>query len=474
MSRGLRACLYAATAAGLLVSASTPHVSAALLRTPVAEGLMEPVLVTAPPGDSDRIFIIEKPGQIRIVEKDTLRTTPFLDIRDKVRVADGEQGLLGLAFHPDYAQNGYVYVNYTSEPDDRTVVSRFRVSAGDPNVADTAEHVILEIPQHQRNHNGGMIAFGPNDGYLYIGMGDGGGGNDTGNRGQNPDSLLGKMLRIDVDTVTGYAIPPDNPFVAPDTARHEIWAFGLRNPWRWSFDRANGDMYIADVGQNIREEVSFERHASSGGLNFGWRLKEGFECFIPSSNCDPGDDLTDPILQYVHNGRCSITGGYVYRGCAIPELVGHYLYGDFCTGEIWSFRYDGVGISDSTDRTAEIGLANFDLSGFGEDAAGELYICGFNTGIVWRIDSDTPADSCGGEDSCAVAQTGDVDTSGSIVSSDIIYLVNFVFKAGVEPLPIREAGDVDCNSNITSSDIIYLVNFVFKGGPAPCDVCTIL
>jgi hypothetical protein len=442
---------------------------------PVTSGLSQPVFLTAPYGDSTRLFIVEKAGRIRVVDNDSLLSAPYLNIVSKVRVSGGEMGLLGMAFHPDYGNNGEFYVNYTAEPDGRTRVSRFRVSLTDYNVADTSESVVLEIPQFATNHNGGMIAFGPLDHYLYVGNGDGGSGNDPGNRAQNADSLLGKMLRIDVDVDSTYAIPPDNPFVVADTARHEIWAFGVRNPWRWSFDRLNGDMYIADVGQNVREEISYQPGTSPGGENYGWRLKEGFSCFIPSSNCDTLGLLTDPIVQYLHGGpgRCSITGGYVYRGCAAPEIYGHYLYGDYCTGEVWSFRYDGNNVLDSTDRTTEIGLGGFDLASFGEDGLGELYVMGINSGTVWRIESDQPEDSCT-QTGCPVTLTGDVNTTGDITSADIIYLVNYVFKAGATPLPIASAGDVDCTGAVTSSDIIYLVNHVFKAGALPCDVCTIL
>jgi hypothetical protein len=443
---------------------------AVLSRSLVTSGLASPLFVTAPASDSTRLFIVERRGTIRIFVADSLNPVPFLDIQAKT-VSGNEQGLLGLAFHPQYDQNGYFFVDYTAKPDGRTRISRFSVSAGNAERADTSETVLLEIPQFQANHNGGMIAFGPSDGYLYIGMGDGGGSGDPGNRAQNPDSLLGKMLRIDVNTVP-YGIPPGNPFVVPDTARHEIWALGLRNPWRWSFDRETGDLYIADVGQGQREEIDWQAAASPGGQNYGWRLKEGFSCFNPPTLCDTLGLLTDPITQYLHSsGRCSITGGYVYRGCAAPEVFGHYFYGDYCTGEIWSFRYDGAAILDSTSRTAELGLGGVDLVSFGEDARGELYLVGITSGSVWRMTSSTP-DTCSA--ACPVTLPGDVDTSGTITSADIIYLVNFVFKAGPPPRPVREAGDVNCTSAITSSDVIYLVNYVFKGGPPPCDVCTLL
>jgi hypothetical protein len=314
-----------------------------------------------------------------------------------------------------------------------------------------------------------MIAFSPIDSFLYIGMGDGGGSGDPGNRAQNSNQLLGKMLRVDVDGGNPYAIPPSNPFVISDTALHEIWAFGLRNPWRFSFDRQTGDLWIADVGQGEYEEIDWQSTASSGGENYGWRLKEGFHCFNPSTNCDPGNLLDDPVTEYDHAGlRCSITGGYVYRGCSMPDELGNYFYGDYCSGEVWSVRYDGIALSDSIDRSSEIGMGNFDLSSFGEDARGELYILGLS-GTVWRIEGDSTCQAV-----CPISLTGDVDTSDAITSADIIYMVNHVFKGGPAALPVAESGDVNCSLSVTSSDIIYLVNFVFKGGASPCDACTVL
>jgi hypothetical protein len=316
-----------------------------------------------------------------------------------------------------------------------------------------------------------MIAFGPVDRYLYIGMGDGGSSNDPGNRAQNPDSLLGKMLRIDVDVDTTYAIPPDNPFVAPDTARHEIWAFGVRNPWRWSFDRLTGDLWIADVGQGSREEIDWQPAQSPGGENYGWRIMEGFRCNIPSTDCDPSGVLDLPITEYTHSaGRCSITGGYVYRGCAIPGIEGSYFYGDYCTGEVWSLRYNGAAVSDSTDHTATLGVGAFNLVSFGEDARGELYMAALNAGTICRIVTDGPPAGCG---PCPIQLPGDLNVSGAITSADIIYAVNFVFKGGPAPLPVPQAGDVDCNGTVTATDILVLVNYVFKGAAAPCDVCTL-
>ncbi len=261
--------------------------------------------------------------------------TPFLDISDRVESGSSERGLLSVAFHPDYAENGRFFVNYTNKDGD-TVISRFQVTA-DPNVADAAtETILLTIPQPFPNHNGGQLQFGP-DGYLYVGMGDGGAAADPQGNGQNEGTLLGAMLRLDVDGVSAeanYAVPADNPFINSE-GRNEIWATGVRNPWRFSFDRLTGDLFIADVGQNIWEEVNFQPANSSGGENYGWDIMEGMHCFSDDA-CDSSGTVL-PIYDYQHeNGRCSITGGYVYRGQQFPALTGNYFFGDYCTGEIWA------------------------------------------------------------------------------------------------------------------------------------------
>ncbi|HEX9793843.1 MAG TPA: PQQ-dependent sugar dehydrogenase [Planctomycetota bacterium] len=367
----------AVLAVALLVSA--PAAGQKIGSERVASGLNVPLFLDAPPGDTTRLFVLEQnTARIRIIENDTLLGTPFLDI-GSLASSGGERGLLGMAFHPDYAVNGYFYVNYTDNSG-RTKVARYTVSAN-PNVADASSALeILDVYQPQSNHNGGMIAFGPNDGYLYVGMGDGGGAGDTGNNAQDLSLLRGKMLRLDVDGGSPYAIPGDNPFVNDPNARDEIWAYGLRNPWRYSFDRENGEMWIADVGQDIWEEIDWQPANSAGGENYGWRLKEGDHCFNPSSNCDPGG-LTDPVHEYSHGGqpfRCSITGGYVYRGSAIPGLQGTYFFADYCSQQIWSLRFENGAVVDLVDRTAELapggGMAINDITSFGQDASGELYV----------------------------------------------------------------------------------------------------
>ncbi|MCH7879174.1 MAG: PQQ-dependent sugar dehydrogenase, partial [candidate division Zixibacteria bacterium] len=360
----------------------------------IANGFSNPVLVTHAPNDSNRIFVVEQVGRIKQVDLNTLTVSVFLDITSRV-ITGGERGLLGLAFHPDYQTNGQFYVNYSGAgvPFGRTVISRFNVSAN-PNIADaSSEFVILTVNQPEANHNGGMIAFGPNDGFLYIGMGDGGGAGDLhGPKGNSQDTLnfLGKMLRIDVDGGSPYAIPASNPFTAPGGFPDEVWAYGLRNPWRWSFDRLTGDMYIGDVGQNLWEEIDFEPAASAGGVNWGWRLKEATHCFNPAVNCDPNGITTDPILEYLNDiNTCSVTGGYVYRGCDIAALQGAYFYADFCTGEVWTIRYDGNSITDTTLHF-NLGL----VSSFGEDAQGEIYICDFIGGAVSKVVPVGPPDIC--------------------------------------------------------------------------------
>lgn len=374
--------------------------AATLTTQRVASNLRYPVFATAPAGDP-RLFIVDQRGVIRVLKDGAVLATPFLDIDDLIPNIGGndERGLLGLAFHPDYATNGYFYVNYINLSSD-TVIARYTVSA-DPDVADrNSGFPILSIDQPFNNHNGGTLLFGPDDGYLYIGMGDGGDAGDPGNRAQRMDTLLGKMLRIDVDGGPPYAIPPDNPFVGPGDPLDEIWSNGLRNPYRWSFDRLTGDMWIADVGQYAWEEVDFEPAGSPGGVNYGWRRMEGNHCFNPPDNCNDGT-LTLPIHEYSHGGgRCSITGGYVYRGDAIPSLRGAYFFADYCSDQIWSLRYENGTVLDLTDRTAELapggGLSIINIAGFGEDGFGELYICDRGTGAdgeVYKIalhPSDVP------------------------------------------------------------------------------------
>jgi glucose/arabinose dehydrogenase len=341
----------------------------------VTGGLSAPLGVVSA-GDA-RLFVVQQSGTIAVWDGTRVLPTPFLDIHNLVSCCN-ERGLLGLAFHPHYATNGLFFVDYTA-PNGDVTVARYSVSA-DPNRADAASGaVLLTIPHSQfANHNGGQLQFGP-DGYLYIGVGDGGGAGNPSNSAQDLNQLLGKILRIDVDRPP-YAIPASNPFAS----RGEIWAYGLRNPWRFSFDRQTGDLWIADVGQNVYEEVDLQPAASAGGQNYGWRIMEGFHCFSPSTNC-PSAGLTMPILEYSHASGCSITGGYRYRGARFPRLRGIYFYADYCSGTIWgATETNGVWSSKVMLTTNKI-----PWSSFGEDADGELYAVELG-GVLYQIVDPNP------------------------------------------------------------------------------------
>lgn len=346
-----------------------------------ASGFTRPLYVTHAGDGSGRLFVVEQGGMIWVLQDGQQLDTPFLDVSDRVSpeaLGSGysERGLLGLAFHPNYAENGVFFINYTDR-NGTSVTSRFSVSADDPNVADAAsEEQLLMVEQPFANHNGGHLAFGP-DGYLYLALGDGGSGGDPQNNAQNLSTLLGTILRLDVNSDEGYAIPDDNPFVAQDDARPEIWAWGLRNPWRFSFDRETGDLYIADVGQNEWEEVNFQPASSPGGENYGWNPYEGSQIY---SGLQPASEPVMPFAEYSHSGTggCSITGGYVYRGEAVPSLASTYLYGDWCTGTIWSAT-QGEGGAWSAQVALESGRS---ISSFGEDEAGELYVVDYEGEIL--------------------------------------------------------------------------------------------
>jgi glucose/arabinose dehydrogenase len=339
----------------------------------VVSGLQRPTYVTTASDDSGRLFVVEQPGRIRIVENGQLLDQSFLDIIDLVSTAGNERGLLSVAFRHDYKTSGQFFVDYTRQPDGATIVARYNVSAADPDVADRNSGVtILEIDQPESNHNGGQLQFGP-DGYLYVGTGDGGGQGDQhgpiGN-GQNLNVLLGKILRLDVNGTDTYQIPATNPFVNRSDARPEIWAYGLRNPWRFSFDRATNDLYIADVGQDTYEEIDFQPASDQGGENYGWRIMEGLHCYNPGSGCDQ-TGLTLPIAEYTHaEGGCSVTGGYVYRGTQYPAMQGVYFFADYCSGKIWSLQRDAAGQWQMIEHLE----AGFLISSFGQDQAGELYV----------------------------------------------------------------------------------------------------
>ena len=336
-----------------------------------------PLFLTYANDDTNRLFVVLQQGQIMVFpNKQDTQATVFLAIDEKVNDDGNEEGLLGLAFDPDYKSNGYFYVYYTANSPRRSVISRFSVSDNDPNKANTSsELVIMEVPQPYSNHNGGMMAFGP-DRMLYIGLGDGGSGGDPHGNGQNRNVLLGKILRIDISKSSRsekYRIPADNPFVGQENSRGEIWTYGLRNPWRFSFDRVTNMLWAADVGQDSLEEVDIIEK----GANYGWNIMEGSLCYpLPTSNCNK-EGLKLPVAKYTHADGCSITGGYVYRGSKLRSLYGAYIYGDFCSGKIWGLRYDGSKVVEHM----ELIDSNMQISSFGEDQAGELYVLSFDNHI---------------------------------------------------------------------------------------------
>jgi glucose/arabinose dehydrogenase len=352
--------------------------------TRIVGGLPVPLYITAADDDTNRLFIVGQAGTIWLIRDGQFASTPFLDlsgiVSNDVLSGYSERGLLGLAFHPDYEDNGFFYVNYTDR-NGTSHVARYSVSVDDPDRADPSSEVrLLTVAQPYPNHNGGHMDFGP-DGYLYISLGDGGSADDPLENGQNRRTLLGKILRIDVDNPTAtrpYGIPQDNPFYTDPTFAPEVFHYGLRNVWRFSFDRATGDLYLGDVGQNMWEEVNFLPAGTPGGVNFGWRAYEGLEPYLGQAV----SDVTMPFAVYPHNGgSCSVTGGYVYRGTTIPTLAGAYLYGDYCSGVIWAAWRDGSEAWQS-EVLIETGRR---ISSFGEDQAGALYLVDYD-GDVLRFD----------------------------------------------------------------------------------------
>jgi glucose/arabinose dehydrogenase len=350
----------------------------------VASGFSQPVQVTHAGDGSGRLFVVEQGGRIRVIQSGALLSTPFLDVSGLVSCC-GERGLLGLAFHPNYESNGYFYIDYTRAGDGATVIARYHVS-GDPNLADAGSgSTLLTIPQPYANHNGGQVMFGL-DGYLYIGMGDGGSGGDPQNNAQNKNTLLGALLRIDVDGGSPYAIPPDNPYVGVEGA-DEIWAIGLRNPWRFSFDRATGDLYIGDVGQDMWEEIDYQATNSAGGLNFGWHCLEGTHTYTTAPPCnDPAylAGMTGPIAEYSHDVGDAVTGGFVYRGSLYPDLAGRYFFADFGSGRIWSMVKTGSNPVTWSQPKLESN-SGLNISSFGEDESGEVYIASYSDGTVRHL-----------------------------------------------------------------------------------------
>lgn len=349
--------------------------------TPIVSGLIRPLYVTHANDDSNRLFLVEQSGKIWIIENGTKLDQPFLNVsslisQSALAAAYTEQGLLGLTFHPDYARNGLFFINYT-DTSGGTVVAGYNVSLSNSNIADANNaQIIFQIAQPFNNHNGGHMAFG-SDGYLYISLGDGGSANDPLGAGQNTVFLLGSILRLDIDSSLPYAIPEDNPFVSNGAGAGEIWAYGLRNVWRFSFDRATDDLYLADVGQNLWEEVNFQSADSRGGENYGWNVWEATHPFARGT----ATNLILPFAEYNHSLGCSVTGGYVYRGEAIPDLEAVYLFGDYCSGRVWA-SYRDRNMQWNTNQFLQTG---FQISSFGEDAVGELYIIDYS-GVLYRID----------------------------------------------------------------------------------------
>lgn len=374
-------CLLVACDSG--EPASTPDEPVTLALIEIAAATNQPVQVTHAGDGSGRLFIVERRGIILAMEAGTSPRTMFLDISGRIGSTASEQGLLGLAFPPDYAGKGYFYVNYTDGAGD-SVVARFRLLGGDPATADPAsEEILLQVDQPFANHNGGQLAFGP-DGFLYIGFGDGGSGGDPSGNGQSLATLLGKILRIDVEQDPGadpYLIPADNPFIGVVDVREEIWAYGLRNPWRFSFDRLTGELYIADVGQSAYEEINVQPATDGGGENYGWNIMEGMHCYPPNVPTCSQAGLTSPVAEYRHTGGdCSVTGGFVYRGASYPPLQGSYLYGDFCSGRIRVLRRDGATWDNPLLLESALGI-----SAFGEDEDGNLYVADYATGNIYAI-----------------------------------------------------------------------------------------
>lgn len=508
-TRSLRCRLVLAGIFTLLALAGQPASADAATTVRVASGLSSPIFVTQAPGDTSRLFIVEQRGRIRILQHGVILDSAFLNV-DPISVCCNERGLLGLAFHPEYPSNGYFYVNYT-DLSGNTVIARYSVT-GNPNIANPASALTIKTyTQPETNHNGGCMAFGT-DGMLYIASGDGGGSNDqhgTIGNGQNVNTLLGKILRLDVDTTSPY-VPADNPFVGVAGTRAEIWAYGLRNPWRFSFDRLTGDMYMADVGQDAFEEINFEPDSAVGGRNYGWRCMEGTQCTGMSGCTCNAPSLTLPIHVYAHAVGCnSVTGGYVYRGCAIPELYGHYFFAEYCNGTIWSFRYDGANLTDFTDRTAELvpggGLSIDRIPSFGEDHLGELYICDYGGGVVgagelFKIvpdsyadcDSNFVSDSCeiafglkpdvnlngipdGCEVICSCPCADDPNCDGTKVDVlDVSETINVAFRGSaetVDPECFSERTDLDCDGTTTILDVVRVVNVAFRGVSMATEFC---
>lgn len=440
------------------VGLSTFSISQSIELKLIASGFKKPVDITSTGTEGDgRLFIVEKDGIIKIQNSDgTTLSMPFLDIDNKVNSQANERGLLGLCFHPDYETNGFFYVNYTNN-NGNTTISRFKRSEANPNLTDiTSEKIILVVNQPFNNHNAGDINFGA-DGYLYIGMGDGGSGGDPGNRSQNPKEMLGKMLRIDINSENEkYLIPADNPYKNNSDTLPEIWAIGLRNPWRFSFDRVKNELWIADVGQDKYEEINVAP-ATKSGLNYGWRCYEGFERFN-STGCKGEQFYYPPVHSYENKFDigCSVTGGYVYRGTKNTSLAGKYIYTDFCTGILWALYKDQSG---KWINEVLLDADNMDFATFGEDNTKELYVAGLASGNLYKLSEKTSS----------IHEDGSKSFPFSIVSnpvSDIITIkLNQISKPNARWYICNSTGVVVKTwfSNINETEFSIETNEMQKG-----------
>lgn len=428
----MRFIKYFLSAVFLLYASTDSFAFPSVSLTAVADGFSSPTHIASAGDGAGRLFVVEQGGKVKIVSGGKVLLLPFIDISDRISTGS-ERGLLSIAFPPSYASRGWFYLDYTRASDGATVVSRFRITT-DPNIADSSsEEILLVVEQPFENHNGGQLAFGP-DGYLYIGMGDGGSAGDPYGYAQNlgelsgNKKLLGKLLRIDVESgASPYAIPSDNPILGG--SRSEIWSMGFRNPWRFSFDRATGDLYIGDVGQDKTEEIDFQSSTSTGGENYGWNILEGSNCCNPPESCIAPVNYSAPIAQYDHGENdslgCSVTGGFVYRGSGFSEMHGVYFYGDFCTGSIYGLRWNG-----SAWESGLIKKTGLSISTFGEGEDGALYVADYAAGTIYRIDESSETSEGVSDGSTVVISGGGgcfvvVAACGSYLEKHVYALRNF-------------------------------------------------
>jgi glucose/arabinose dehydrogenase len=423
--------------AGMLV----PRAVAAIVWPQIAlgasiTGFSQPVHIANSGDGSGRLFVVQQGGTIRLIKNGVPQATPFLDIGSRVSCC-GERGLLSVAFPPAYASKAHFYVYYT-DVNGNIVLARYGLTANADVAETSSEEIVLTISHPTyANHNGGQLAFGPNDGYLYMGTGDGGGAGDPAGNAQNTNVLLGKLLRLDVEAGTAtYVVPATNPFVGQASVRPEIWTFGLRNPWRFSFDRDTADLFIADVGQDSYEEIDVQPAASFGGQNYGWNIMEGFHCYNAAA-CNPAG-LALPVAEYDHSqGDCSVTGGFVYRGAQYPQLQGIYFYGDYCSGHLRGLQFSPTGW-----QSAVLYDAGFQIAGFGQDEAGEVYVADYADGAITHLTGIACVGDCGGD--------------GTVTVDELLTMVNIAL--GNSDVSACNVGDVNGDRHITVDEIITAVN----------------